>query len=115
MDYYYDMVYTLVDGVPVEVSRGEYGVLDNENIKYDEAGYMIYQYLWNGESISEYDYRNNTELFDRTVSSNVWTVGNGYLYDIIDILEYPLDITMIHPYLNDNGYENFSNFDLSVC
>ena len=110
MDYYYDIVYEIVDGIPVEISRGEYGVLDYENIKYDEAGTMIYQYSWNGEAVSEYDYYTFVEAFNYEVYPNiVCSSGGGYLYDIIEVLSHPLDITIIVPYLNDNGYESLLN------
>lgn len=108
MDYYYDIVYEIVDGTPIEVSRGEYGTLDYENIKYDESGSMIYQYSWNGESISEYDYYAFTEAFSFE-NADAWTAGRGYLYDVIEVLSHPLDITMISPYLNDNGYMSLLN------
>lgn len=108
MDYYYDIVYEIVDGTPIEVSRGEYGTLDYENIKYDESGSMIYQYSWNGESISEYDYYAFTEAFSFE-NADAWTAGRGYLYDVIEVLSHPLDITMIAPYLNDNGYMSLLN------
>lgn len=107
MDYYYDIVYEIVDGVPKEVSKGEYGTLDYENVKYDESGAMIYQYSWNGESVSEYDYYDLTENFSYEEYPNiVCPAGRGYFYDIIEVLEHPLDIVTIKPYLNDNGYES---------
>lgn len=110
MDHYYDIVYKIVDGVPKEVSKGEYGVLDYENVKYDESGLMIYQYSWNGESVSEYDYYNRIENFSYEKYPNiVCPAGNGYFYDIIEVLEHPLDIVTIKPYLNDNGYTNLLN------
>lgn len=110
MDYYYDIVYEIDNGIPKEISRGEYGILDYENIKYDESGYIIYQYLWNGESVSEYDYYALVENFNYEEYPDVVRMtGRGYLYDIIDILEHPLDITIINPYLNDNGYESLLN------
>ena len=31
------------------------------------------------------------------------------MYDIIEVLEHPLDITLIDPYLNNNGYESMLN------
>ena len=110
MDHYYDIIYEIIDGVPKEVSKGEFGALDYENVKYDESGEVIYQYLWNGESVSEYDYYDLTENFNFENDPNsVCVAGNGYFYDIIEVLEYPLDIVTIKPYLNDNGYVNLLN------
>lgn len=110
MDHYYDIIYEIVDGVPKEVSKGEFGALDYENVKYDESGEMIYQYFWNGESVSEYDYYDLTEEFNFQNNPNIVCVaGNGYFYDIIEVLEHPLDIVTIKPYLNDNGYINLLN------
>ena len=108
MDSYYDIVYKIVDGTPVEVSRGEYGALDYENLKYDESGTMIYQYSLNGKFVSENDYYALIEAFSHE-DEIVWSAGGGYLYDVIEVLSHPLDITMIDPYLNDNGYMSLLN------
>ena len=110
MDCYYDIVYKIVDGVLTEISRGEYGIFDYDNIKYDETGCMIYEYFWNGEKVSESEYDTFLEPFNEEIGSAViYSSGNGYLYDIIKILDHPLDITMIDPYLNNNGYESMLN------
>ena len=110
MDYYYDIIYKIVDGVPQEVAKGEYGILDPDNKKYDEAGDIIYQYLWNGKSVSEYDYSDFTQPFNFEYNTDVvCSAGSGYFYDIIKVLEHPLDIVTISPYLNDNGYESLLN------
>lgn len=98
MDVYYDIIYEIIDGVPTEKSRGEYGIFDYENMKYDEAGDIIYEYRWNGQSVSEYDYTTNLEIFNMQESENVNSAGNGYLYDIIEVLSHPVDITIINPY-----------------
>lgn len=110
MDYYYDIIYKIVDGVPQEVAKGEYGILDPDNKKYNEAGDIIYQYLWNGKSVSEYDYSDFTQPFNFEDNTDVvYSAGSGYFYDIIEVLEHPLDIVTINPYLNDNGYGNSLN------
>lgn len=110
MDQYYNTIYKIVDGVPKEVSKGEFGILDQDNVKHDEAGEIIYQYFWNGESVSEYDYYDLTEKFNFENNPNIVRVaGDGYFYDIIEVLEHPLDIVTIKPYLNDNGYVNLLN------
>ena len=110
MDYYYDIIYKIVDGVPQEVAKGEYGILDPDNKKYDEAGDIIYQYLWNGKSVSEYDYSDFTQPFNFEDNTDVvCSAGSGYFYDIIKVLEHPLDIVTISPYLNDNGYDSLLN------
>lgn len=110
MDYYYDIIYKIVDGVPQEVAKGEYGILEPDNKKYDEAGDIIYQYLWNGKSVSEYDYSDFTQPFNFEENTDVvCSAGSGYFYDIIKVLEHPLDIVTISPYLNDNGYDSLLN------
>lgn len=110
MDYYYDIVYKIVDGIPVETSRGEYGIFDYDNIMYDEEGYMIYEYLWNGTKVSEYEYYSLLEAFDYEAhSEEIYSAGNGYLYDVMEVLSHPLDITLIYPYLNASGYESLLN------
>ena len=110
MDYYYDIIYKIVDGVPQEVAKGEYGILDPDNKKYDEEGNIIYQYLLNGKSVSEYDYSDFTQPFNFEENTDVVSgAGSGYFYDIIKVLEHPLDIVTISPYLNDNGYDSLLN------
>ena len=109
MDVCYDIIYEIIDGVPTEKARGEYGILDFENIRYDASGNIIDQYTWNGQSVSEYDYTANVEKYNMQVSENVYSAANGYLYDIIEVLSHPMDITIINPYLNDNGYMSLLN------
>lgn len=110
MDYYYDILYKMEDGIPVETARGEYGILDPEHIMYDEVGDIVYEYLWNGENVSEYEYYTSVEAFNYEEQGDiVCSPGRGYLYDIIEIVSHPLDITIMHPYLNDNGYCNTLN------
>ena len=70
--------------------------------------YMIYQYSWNGESVSEYDYYDLTEAFS-CEDSAVWLAGRGYLYDVMEVLAHPLDITIIAPYIHDAGYMSLLN------
>lgn len=110
MDYYYDVLYEIIDGVPVEIAKGEYGVLDSQNIKYDQEGYMVYEYSWNGERISEYEYYTFLDVFyNGDDSTTICCPSNDYLYDVIEVLSHPLDITIISPYLNEHGYESMLN------
>lgn len=106
MDYYYDVIYEIVDGVPVEVARGEYGVFDYENIKYDEEGYMIYEYSWNGDRISEYEYYTCLEAYN---TDDMRESGSSYMHDMLEVLSHPLDITLISPYMNNAGFESLLN------
>lgn len=56
MDCYYDCVYKLKDGIMEEIAKGEYGAEDNSNVQWDEDGYPVYQYFWNGEEVTENTY-----------------------------------------------------------
>lgn len=110
MDYYYDTVYEIIDGIPTVVLRGEYGVFDIENTIYDDAGYFIYEYSLNDELVSEYEYYKYFDKFDFEEHKDVIVCPrNGYLYNVLDVLTHPLDITIITPYLNNNGYGSLLN------
>lgn len=50
MGYYYDRIFSIVDGQMQEIATGKY---------YDESGEYIYEYEWNGEPVSEDEYYQN--------------------------------------------------------
>ena len=56
MDYYYDLVYSIIDGEMVSVASGYYGAEDNSNVQFDANGEPIYQYEWNGVKMSKEEY-----------------------------------------------------------
>lgn len=53
MGYYYDNIYSIVDGKLIKVAEGEYN---------SDTPDMRFEYIWNGEAVSEEEYKNN--LYD---------------------------------------------------
>lgn len=80
MDTYYDVVYSIENGVFSIVGSGDYGAVDNSNVQYDETGYPIYDYYWNGNKLTnENEYvKLLSEIFDR---SQAITPYDGGEYD----------------------------------
>ena len=78
MDNYWDGIYQLKDGQFTEIAHGDFGAEDNTNVQFDENG-PIYQYIWNGQSVSETEYQQELEasfdlasardIFDGPISS----------------------------------------------
>lgn len=78
MDVYWDGIFQLKDGVFTEIVHGDYGAEDNTNVQFDENG-VIYQYSWDGQTVSEAEYQQNlnssfdfssaTGIFDGSISS----------------------------------------------
>mgnify|MGYP003276525803 FL=1 len=67
MDRYYDRVYDIEDGEFMTVCSGEYGAEDNTDIQLDENGVPIYQYFWEGESVTQEEYENNlASVYDKS-------------------------------------------------
>jgi hypothetical protein len=99
MGCYHDVIYEIVDGIPQEVASGEY--IESEYVEYDEYGDPIFQYTyyWNEELVSQDRYLACIEDY---VSG--WWAGHGDLYEVIDVLEHPLDITIIDSYTHTEGY-----------
>lgn len=60
MDNYWDGIYQLKDGQFTEIAHGDFGAEDNTNVQFDENG-PIYQYIWNGQSVSETEYQQELE------------------------------------------------------
>lgn len=67
MDSYYDIVYRLEEGKLVTVAGGYYGTWGNSNVQFDEQGEPVYQYEWNGSSMSREEYQQKLqEVYDST-------------------------------------------------
>lgn len=56
MDFYYDLVYSIIDGEMTSVVSGYYGAEDNSNVQFDADGEPIYQYEWDGVKMSREEY-----------------------------------------------------------
>lgn len=56
MDFYYDLVYSIVDGNMTLIASGYYGAEDNSKLEFDEQGEIIYQYRWNDVLMEKEEY-----------------------------------------------------------
>lgn len=63
MGYFYDGVYSIMDGVLTEIADGRYhDKYDDEgNFVTDEDGSEIMEYIWNGETVTEAQYSEELE------------------------------------------------------
>ncbi len=78
MDHYYDLIYSIVDGEMKLVASGYYGRDDNAAMEFDAEGNPVYQYEWNGVSMSREEYdRELGKVYD---SSKAVTYEYGSLY-----------------------------------
>ena len=85
MDAYYDTLYQIKDGKFAAIAEGNYGAPDNSNVQVDENGYPVYEYKWNGETVTEDEYKKNlTSLFD--VENAVDIYQNVYTYEQCKLL-----------------------------
>lgn len=66
MDYYYDIVYSMNDKNLLQMKEeGRYGLLDDSELKTDEAGRPVYKYQWNGEAMTKTEYEKAlNEVYD---------------------------------------------------
>lgn len=66
MDNYWDVVYSIEDGVFNVKGSGYYGAEDNSNVQYDEDGCPIYEFYWNEvEQLGYEDYEEKMqEVYD---------------------------------------------------
>lgn len=87
MDTYYDLVYSIIDGELTLIGAGYYGAEDNSHVQYDENGEPIYQYEWEGESMSREEYgKALNSVYDMSKSRDgyVW----GELYSVEELKEF---------------------------
>ena len=82
MDTYYDKIYCIRDGAFTLLGQGDYGAYDNSNVQMDEEGNPIYNYYWNGESVSsEAEYHQRmSEIYDTTQETGPF-IGADYDFD----------------------------------
>lgn len=87
MDCYTDAVYELNNGEMNVIGMGEYGAEDNSNVQFDKDGNPIYQYIWEGEKMSEEDYlKNLNQIYDTSKA----TFGYDWedLYEAEELINY---------------------------
>ncbi|MBE5961248.1 MAG: hypothetical protein E7256_07655 [Lachnospiraceae bacterium] len=56
MDFYYDLIYSIIDGNMTLIASGYYGAEDNSKLEFDEQGEIIYQYRWNDVLMEKEEY-----------------------------------------------------------
>jgi len=90
MDNYYDIVYSIIDGKLVQTDSGYWGELDDAGHQFDEDGNLIYQYSWNGVSVTEEKYNKCLNLvFDMSKATDGYTDHSRSEDEIIkEILNY---------------------------
>lgn len=67
MDFYYDLVYSIVDGEMTSVASGYYGAEDNSNVQFDANGEPIYYYEWDGVKMSREQYEKEfRKVYDKS-------------------------------------------------
>ena len=80
MDVYWDGIYMLQNSQFVETARGDYGAEDNANVQYDRDGRPIYVYNWDGEEMTEQEYKEALEKsFNITAARDIFD-GSAYDY-----------------------------------
>jgi len=83
MDYYYDLIYSIVDGEMELVAAGYYGAEDNSNVQFDAQGNPVYQYEWEGVKMGREEYeRELSKVYD---ASKAVTYDYNNLYSAEDI------------------------------
>ena len=55
MDEYYHKIYTINNGKFVLLYEGNYGASDNSHVEFDSDGLPVYDYYWNGATVSSKD------------------------------------------------------------
>ena len=88
MDVYYDIVYSIKDGIPTKIAEGHYGAEDNSNIQVNEEGMIIYKYNWNGEEVSENDYYEHlNSVYDTSKEKDIYNYNDDGCYSVEEILK----------------------------
>ena len=84
MWYYYDIVYSLVDGRLTQIGEGIYEEANLDDLTYDEEGFAIikYDYYWDGEQVSQTQYENSLNwVYDTDQAVPGYTWGEWYSLD----------------------------------
>lgn len=75
MDYYYDIIYSIIDGKLTQIGAGYWGALDDSKPLLTEDGTLTYQYLWEGKSVTKEEYQQSlNSIFDMSKATD------GYIY-----------------------------------
>ena len=84
MGYYYNLIYSIVDGEMKLIAEGYYGYHGkdgNDAVQFDEEENPIYQYEWNGAEMGKEDYEKElAKIYDTTKA-----VSYGNLYSVDEV------------------------------
>lgn len=79
MDSYTDLVFSIQNGRMELVASGAFGAEDNSNVQFDAEGNPIYQYEWNGISMTEEEYKKAlNEVYDISRAKDGYEWGECY-------------------------------------
>lgn len=85
MDSYYDIIYSIRNGEFVELEKGEYGIMGNAELQFDEDGTPIYNYYWNEAEVSQEEYQQDlSAVFDPLRATSPYDNS----YDKAGIIDY---------------------------
>ena len=79
MDSYTDLVFRIQNGRMELVASGAYGAEDNSDVQFDAEGNPIYQYEWNGVSMTKEEYEKAlNEVYDPSRAKDGYVWGDWY-------------------------------------
>lgn len=79
MDSYTDLVFRIQNGRMELLASGAYGAEDNSDVQFDAEGNPIYQYEWNGVSMTKEEYEKAlNEVYDTSRAKDGYAWGDWY-------------------------------------
>lgn len=89
MDFYYDYIYSFVDGQLTKIATGIYGALDSSNeVEVDEEGNVNYQYAWEGHPVTKEEYEESLKaIFDKDKAISGFDIERKSADEITKMIE----------------------------
>ena len=88
MDYYFDIIYSLLDGELTQLSAGFWGELSDSEHQFDSEGNLVYHYSWDGVTVLEDEYSQCLKsIFDDTRATSVFSLQLYSVDEIVQIIE----------------------------
>lgn len=88
MDNYYDIIYSLIDGKLTQIVAGYWGELDGSGHHFDKDGNLVYQYSWDGNSVTEDEYKKYlNSVFDMSKSTDGYTNQPCSIDEMINLIK----------------------------
>jgi hypothetical protein len=88
MDYYYDIVYSIIDGHLTQIAAGYWGELDDTGHHFDKDGELIYEYSWNDVKVTRNEYKHNlNSVFDMSKATEGYMDQPYTADEIIKMIE----------------------------